>query len=269
MGFVTETQLRAMLAKGIPNPFPLEAKTKLTPAAADFLKERGIPLLRQHAQLDGLVDSSLYIGFHPHLLPLIPIGVSNRHVHLSQLHVEQLFGQGYGLTMERPLIQPRQYAAQEKVVLRGPKGELGNVRVLGPARQLTQVELSRTDCYTIGITAPLRLSGDVVHTPGIEIVGPEGVLMLEQGVIVAHRHIHMSPADAAMFQLQQGQQVAVQTIASARRPLQFLDVIVRIDERFKLEMHIDTDEANAADLATGDQVQVMSMERDKTGGVIR
>ncbi|MGZ9585204.1 phosphate propanoyltransferase [Paenibacillus marinisediminis] len=269
MGFVTETQLRAMLAKGIPNPYPLGDEERLTPAAADFLKSRGIRLARgnkdsrstggsrssESSGISGVPGSSS--GSAEQHLPLIPVGVSNRHVHLSQEHVERLFGAGHKLTIDRALSQEGQYAAAEKVTLRGPKGELHNVRVLGPAREHSQVEISRSDSFQLGIQTPLRLSGDIAQSPGVMLLGPADTLWLERGLIIAKRHVHMSPADAKLFQVQQGDRIQLRTIADASngRSLVFPDVIVRVDSRYRLDYHIDLDEANAAFLSTGDVVE--------------
>ncbi len=180
----------------------------------------------------------------------IPIGVSAHHVHLSQADVERLFGAGHQLTPRSPLSQPGQYAAEETVRLIGPRGSIDNVRVLGPARNLTQVEISRTEGYRLGINAPVRMSGDLDGTPGLILEGPAGQIEIHNGVIYAQRHIHMTPDDARRFGLQDGDVVRVR--AGDERELIFGDVAVRVSPKFKLELHLDTDEANAAELNTGD-----------------
>ncbi|OPA80273.1 propanediol utilization protein [Paenibacillus selenitireducens] len=253
MGIVTETRLRAMLAKGIPNPFILQAEEKLTPAAADFLKSRGI-------RIETSVKSSGRTLNAPSVYPLIPVGVSNRHVHLSRAHVECLFGPGYTLTPDRALSQPGQYAAIETVTLQGPRGEIQRVRVLGPSRAETQVEISRTDGYLLGIHAPVRLSGNVAGTPGAVLVGPQGTLELSHGVIVAECHVHMSILDAAHFQVQNGDTIVVETPSDRSRRILFPQVIVRVHERYSLDFHIDLDEANAAGLRTGDFVERIAFQ---------
>jgi putative phosphotransacetylase len=185
----------------------------------------------------------------------IPVGISARHVHVSQEHLELLFGPGYELTPFKDLSQPGQYAAEEKVTLVGPKGILQNVRILGPSRKATQVEISRTDCFALGVNAPVRESGDIEGTPGIVIVGPYGPVKLEQGVIVAKRHIHFTPEIAEEFGVKDGEEIMVKT--EGERPLIFDSVVVRVREDFDLDMHLDTDEANAAGLRQGDTVTVV------------
>lgn len=192
------------------------------------------------------------------VLGSVPVGVSARHVHLSQEALERLFGPGYQLRVMRPLSQPGQFAAEETVTLVGPKACLTGVRVLGPARSLTQVEISRTDGYALGIHPPVRLSGDIKGTPGVTIAGPQGVLHIDEGLIVAARHIHMTPADAAAFGVQDGQRVLVR--ADTERPVIFADVVVRVREDFALDFHIDQDEANAAFLRQGDQATVLLVQ---------
>jgi len=192
----------------------------------------------------------------------IPIGVSAHHVHLSQADVERLFGAGHQLTPHSPLSQPGQYAAEETVRLIGPRGSIDRVRVLGPARNLTQVEISRTEGYRLGINAPVRMSGDLDGTPGLILEGPAGQIEIKNGVIYAQRHIHMTPDDARSFGLQDGDVVRVR--AGDERELIFGDVVVRVSPKFKLELHLDTDEANAADLNTGDIAYLDSIQ--KRGG---
>ena len=175
----------------------------------------------------------------------IPIAVSARHAHLSQATIEQVFGLGYQLRPRRWLSQTGQFAAQESVTLVGPRGHLDHVRVMGPPRQHDQIELSRTDEHALGIEAPVRISGDLDGTPGITVVGPAGQRVLQNGVISARRHIHMNAKDATCLGVQAGQVVQVR-IDSEGRDLVFGDVEVRIRPDFRLELHLDTDEANAA-----------------------
>ncbi len=179
----------------------------------------------------------------------VVINVSARHIHLSQEHVEALFGPGYQLTKLKDLMQPGQFACRETVKVTGPRGSFPKVRVLGPARKLTQLEVSMTDARTLGLDVPVRLSGDIKGTPGITIEGPKGTVTIDEGVIVAARHIHLHTSDAERFGLKDGQKVRVRTTGT--RPLTFDDVIVRVHENFALEMHVDTDEANAAGIGNG------------------
>lgn len=180
----------------------------------------------------------------------IPIEVSARHVHLNRAAVDALFGTGYKLTIRKNLSQPGQFACEERVTIIGPRGILDHVAVLGPERAKTQVEISLTDCVKIGTHAPIRESGDLISTPGCILKGPKGTVELQEGLIVAKRHIHMSPHDAEIFKAQNGQIVSVE-IQSDERPLIFNEVVVRVDKKFNLAMHIDTDEANALNAMPG------------------
>jgi acetate kinase len=175
----------------------------------------------------------------------IPVAVSARHAHLSQRTLDQLFGSGYRLQPKTALSQTGQFSAQETVTLIGPRGNLERVRLMGPPRNQDQVEISRTDEFLLGIDAPVRISGDISNTPGTTIEGPRGRVTLASGVICARRHVHMSTADAQRLGLKDHDTVRVR-IDSAGRDLIFDDVVVRVSADFKLELHLDTDEANAA-----------------------
>jgi acetate kinase len=180
----------------------------------------------------------------------IPIAISARHAHLAPQTIEKLFGEGYQLTFRAALSQPGHYAAQETVTLVGPRGRIENVRLIGPPRNEDQVELSRSDEVMLGIEAPLRVSGDLRETPGLQIVGPKGSVQLQHGVVRPVRHIHMSPDDARRFGVQDRDRVSVR-IDSDGRDLEFGDVIVRVDPSYRLELHLDTDEGNAAGVREG------------------
>ena len=179
----------------------------------------------------------------------IPISPSAHHLHLTGEHAEALFGPGHELTWHADVSQPGQFACGETVKLQGPKGAIDRVRVLGPTRPQTQVEISRTEEFKLGIDAPIRLSGDLEGTPGITLIGPAGQVTLERGVICAMRHIHMSPQDAMEFALRDHDIVRIRV--PGERSLIFGDVMVRVDPDYRLDMHIDTDEANAAELSPG------------------
>jgi putative phosphotransacetylase len=185
----------------------------------------------------------------------IPVGVSNRHIHLSPQHLTQLFGKDYELTVLRPLSQPGQFAAKETVTIKGPKGEISNVRILGPVRGETQVEISRTDSYILGVEAPVRMSGDIAGTPGLTVIGPNGEIHLDKGTIIAKRHVHFSPEEAELFGVKDGEKIRLRT--AGERSLIFDEVIARVHRNFALDFHVDTDEANAAGLRTGDYVEVV------------
>lgn len=186
----------------------------------------------------------------------VPVGISNRHVHLSEEDLATLFGPGYGLTVAKDLSQTGQYAAEETVTLVGPKGVLQRVRVLGPVRSKTQVEISRTDAFALGVKPPVRDSGELVDSPGIVVVGPAGCVKLSEGVVLAKRHIHMTPAEAEKFGLKDKDYVKV-AVTEGPRPLTFDNVLVRVREDFVLELHLDTDEANAACLNNGQEVDLI------------
>lgn len=189
---------------------------------------------------------------------MIPMAISVRHVHLTQRTVEQLFGPGYLLQVHSPLSQPGQYAAEETVGLVGPRGRLNHVRIVGPPRSEDQVELSRTDEIELGINAPLRESGDLADTPGIVIEGPAGSVTLRHGVICALRHIHMSPADADVLALKNGDKVAA-VVTAGDRKMVFGDIVVRVSPAYRIELHLDTDEGNAAGWQSGSEVMLTEL----------
>lgn len=188
--------------------------------------------------------------------PGIVVGVSNRHVHLSREDLDILFGKGYELKPIKDLGQPGQYAADEKVIIVGPKGAIEQVRVLGPVRNQTQIEVSRTDAFKLGLNPPVRDSGDIEGTPGIVIVGLKGTVVKNKGVILAKRHIHMHTKDAEHYGVKDKDIVKVICEKDGRR-LIFDDVLIRVSEKFALEFHVDTDEANASLLNNGDLVWII------------
>ncbi len=172
------------------------------------------------------------------------IETSARHVHVSAEDLAVLFGEGYELTKKKDLSQPGQYACEERVAVVGAKGSFPAVSILGPVRKDTQVEISASDARSIGVSAPVRESGDIAGSGACKLVGPKGEVEISEGVIVAKRHIHMTTADAAEFGLKDKQVVSVK-VDSAERSLVFGDVVVRVNDAFALAMHIDTDESNA------------------------
>ena len=184
----------------------------------------------------------------------LPIALSNKHIHLSQADIDVLFGQGYELTHKKDLSQPGQFACEEMVEVVGPKGST-KMRVLGPARPESQVEVSLADARALGIAVPVRQSGDVEGTPGCKLVGPKGEVEMTKGVIVAARHIHMSLEDAEKFGVKDKDIVSVQT--TGERALLFNNVLVRANAAFALEMHVDLDEGNAAGVKNGDLVELV------------
>ncbi|WP_088226072.1 phosphate propanoyltransferase [Desulfosporosinus sp. FKB] len=185
----------------------------------------------------------------------IPVGISNRHIHLSQSDADVLFGTGYKLTKTKDLSQPGQYACQETLTICGPKGAIEKVRILGPVRRESQIEILLADCFKLGITAPVRLSGDLEGSPGITLVGPKGSILLTKGLIIAQRHIHMSLADAKHFGVTDGEEVTIQT--TGLRGGTYTNVIVRANDNSSLECHLDTEEANAMCLKSTSKIKIV------------
>lgn len=187
--------------------------------------------------------------------PKIPLGISNRHVHISSADLTTLFGPGAELTRLRDLFQPGQFVGEQTVTLAGPRGVIEKVRILGPLRGKTQVEISVSDCFKLGIQAPIRDSGDLQGSARITLVGPVGSVTLGEGCIIAARHIHMHPDDAELFGVRDGDRVNVKT--AGPRGIVFTEVLVRVDRKYYPEMHLDVDEANAASLANGDLLEIV------------
>ena len=199
--------------------------------------------------IDSLAKKDGSTGF------MVPIGVSARHVHLTQADVETLFGKGYQLTKKKDLMGG-QFASNEVVTIVGLKlRAIENVRILGPVRKASQVEISATDAVKLGIKVPVRESGNIAGSAPIAVVGPKGVIYLKEGCIIAKRHIHMSPADAEKACVKNGDIVSVKV--ENERATTFNNVLIRVDPSFTLEMHIDTDEANAAEISTGMKAEIV------------
>ena len=186
----------------------------------------------------------------------VPVGVSNRHIHLTKADLETLYGKGYELTPLKDLSQPGQYACKETLTIVGPSlRPIENVRVLGPLRSKSQVEISMTDSYVLKVKPPVRESGNLVGSAPIRIIGPKGIVELKEGCIIANRHIHMSPADAQAFKVKDCDTVTVDV--NGTRRTRWYDVQVRVHKDFRLEMHVDTDDANAVGIGNGFQVKVV------------
>lgn len=186
---------------------------------------------------------------------LIPVGVSNRHIHLSQSDADMLFGPGYTFSKLKELSQKGQFAYNECVIIAGPKGTIDKVRILGPVRKESQVELLKSDCFKLGIDAPLRLSGDIANTPGCTVIGPAGSIQLTKGCIVAKRHIHMGPKDAKQFEVKHNQIVSLR-LPGERGGIMH-NVVVRVSDAFSLECHLDTEEANAFGVTSHDKLKLI------------
>jgi len=188
--------------------------------------------------------------------PELVVSVSARHVHLTDEHVEQLFGPGHTLTVMKDLYQDGHFAAEETVMIVGPRRRmLPSVRVLGPTRKHSQVELAFSDAISLGLDIPVRGSGDIAGTPGCVLVGPKGVVDLSEGVIRAERHVHMGPADAAHYGVADGQRMMLRVDSPC--PTILGNLLVRVDEGIKLEVHMDTDEGNACDIDHARKVELL------------
>jgi putative phosphotransacetylase len=185
----------------------------------------------------------------------IPVGISNRHIHLSQIDLNTLFGEGYQLTKIKDLSQPMQYACKETLTIGGPKGAIEKVRILGPVRSESQVEILQADCFKLGVTAPVRLSGDLQGTPGITLIGPQGSIFLSQGLMIAQRHIHMTQEEAKHLGVSDGEQVSIQI--DGLRGGNYSNVVIRANNTSALECHIDTEEANAMKLASTSKITII------------
>ena len=183
----------------------------------------------------------------------VPIEASGRHVHVTKAQAHALFG--HSLTPERPLSQPGQFLAKERLSIIGPKGEFHNVAVLGPERKEAQIEISLTDGKTLGLTPPIHLSGQTANTPSAILSGPQGQVRVEQGVMAARRHIHLSPDEGQRFGVKDKQVVRLR--AMTQRPVIFEDVVVRIHPDFRAAVHLDYDEANACGLQNGDLGRIL------------
>lgn len=216
-----------------------------------MVDERNIELITK-AVMDLMVKKKLNNEL------LVPVGVSAHHIHLTKEDVETLFGSGYQLTNKKELMGG-QFAANEQVTIVGSKlRAIENVRILGPVRSQSQVEISATDAIKLGINAPVRDSGDLKGSSSIAVVGPKGAIYLKEGCIVARRHIHMSPKDSQDAGVKNNDKVSV--CVQNERAVIFDEVLIRVDNSFTLEMHIDTDEANAAKISTGDTVKLFIQE---------
>lgn len=185
----------------------------------------------------------------------IPVGISNRHIHLAQRDVNALFGEGYQLTKMKELSQPMQYACKETLTIAGPKGAIEKVRILGPVRSESQIEILQADCFKLGTTAPVRLSGELQGTPGITLIGPRGSILLSKGLVIAQRHIHMTLEDAKRLGVNDGEQVNIQM--GGLRGGTYANVAIRANNSSALECHIDTEEANAMNLLSTSKITII------------
>ena len=187
----------------------------------------------------------------------IPVGVSNRHIHLCQEHLDILFGPNYQLTHFKDLSQPGQYACKEQLTIIGPSLKaIEGVRILGPLRKKSQVEISKTDSFVLKVNPPVRESGKIEGSAPITIIGPKGIVTLKEGCILANRHIHMSPSDGARYGVNDGDYCAVETVGNGKRTTLW-DVQIRVNEQFRLEMHLDTDDANSCGIGNGSKVKLI------------
>lgn len=185
----------------------------------------------------------------------IPVGISNRHIHLSQKHIDVLFGKGYKLNKLKDLSQVGQYACKETITICGPKGAIEKIRVLGPKRSKTQVELSIGDCIKTGVKPNIRLSGDLNKTSGITLIGPKGSIQIDDGVIVAQRHIHMTPKHAKYFSVVDGELVSIQVEGLRGGTLN--NVSIRAKDSYRLECHLDIEEANSMGINSNSKIKII------------
>lgn len=185
----------------------------------------------------------------------IPVGISNRHIHLKNEDIEILFGKGYILNKLKDLSQKGQYATKEVLTICGPKGSIERVRVLGPARSETQVELSCGDCIKLGVKAEVKMSGDIKGTVGVTLVGPKGTVILSEGAIISQRHIHMNENDAKTFNVTNGELVSIEV--DGLRGGQYKNTAVRVDDSFTLECHLDIEEANAMGINSNSKIKII------------
>ncbi len=212
------------------------------------------------------------MSIHKH----IPVGISNRHFHVSQKDLELLFGPGHKLSNLRDISQKGQFACHEILDAVGPKSKISGVRIVGPARGQTQLEISQTDAYRLGVNPPVRYSGDLDGSVGVKLVGPEGELDLQEGVIIPQRHIHMNQRDAREFGVHDRQRVFAAPVVSKTihpgfepRSIIFGNVLIRVDDSFVLDFHIDIDEANASGLKSGDHVYIVKKDASPQPAAIR
>lgn len=201
--------------------------------------------LKEHQLLDSKIKKSY-----------VPVSISARHLHLQQQHVDQLFGTGYVLTKFKDISQPGQYACHEKVTLQGPKGVIENVRVLGPLRKQTQVEIASSEARKLGIRPPVRNSGNLQGSAPITLIGPKGTVTMNEGCIIADRHIHMTTKDSVEYGVRDQQKVSV--VVEGEKGGVMGQVTIRVNDRYGLDMHIDTDDANAFGLQGNEQLRIIS-----------
>jgi putative phosphotransacetylase len=220
-----------------------------------------VQILPDRGVIEHLVRETLFrqIGqvTPPDPAPTLLVNSSARHMHISPENLEVLFGKGAELTVHKWLYQEGQFASQQTVTMIGPRKRIiPNLRILGPCRNLTQIELAITDSIQLGIDIPVRMSGDIEGTPGAYVLGPKGMLEMKNGVIRAARHVHMSPADARFYGVKHLDKITLK-VAAPGCNTRFDDLLVRVDPTFKLEVHIDTDEANACDLERATKVELV------------
>jgi putative phosphotransacetylase len=253
MKVLTEESLRAQFKKQAPEKYVVDKKAIITPSAKEYLADKNVELVIQ----DDIGKNGEIIIEEINNNPYnkIPVEASGRHIHLSQEDMDSLFGQGYEMTVVKELSQPGQYQYKERVTLIGPKGTIQRVAILGPVRGRTQIEISLTDAVVLGIKPPIRESGDLDGAEALFVSTPRNVIKVEEGVIVAKRHIHMTEEDAKKLNVKDKDIVKVKI--NSKRPVIFEEVVVRANKNYKLSMHIDYDEANAVALEKGTYGEIL------------
>lgn len=246
MKVLTEESLRIQFKKETPRTYTVDNKALLTPSAKEYLREKNVELIIKENLQEDSIDKDEKMKLNNNSYNTIPVEASGRHIHLCQRDMDTLFGKDYEMTIVRELSQPGQYLYEERVSIIGPKSMIQRVSILGPARSRTQIEISLTDAVALGINPPIKESGDLQGAATLFVSTPKDIVKAEEAVIIAKRHVHMTEKDAANLNVKDKQ--IVQVKINSKRPAIFEDVVIRVNNNYKLSMHIDFDEANAVAL---------------------
>lgn len=255
MKVLTEESLRIQFKKETPKTYTVDNKALLTPSAKEYLKGKNVELIiKENLEEEG-GDKDQIMKLINYSHNIIPVEASGRHIHLCQRDMDTLFGKDYEMTIVRELSQPGQYLYQERVSIIGPKSMIQRVPILGPVRPRTQIEISLTDAMVLGVNPPIKESGDLQGSATLFISTPKDIVKAEESVIIAKRHIHMTEEDAKNLNVKDKQ--IAQVKINSKRPAIFEDVVIRVNNNFTLNMHIDFDEANAVALEKGVTGQIL------------